>query len=123
MQPHLQRVEVQAAPRCDDDLAVEDTVGWQMRVEDVVQVGKVTIERPQVATLNVNVIRAAKHERAKAVPLRLEEKPLALRNTVDRFREHRLYRRAGTLNRDSHSWVSPTVVKSSDGRLGMEYRS
>ena len=73
MQPHLQRVEVEAARRRDDDLAVEDTAGGQLRVEDVVQLGKVAIERPQVAALDVDVVRAAKHERAKAIPLRLEE--------------------------------------------------
>ena len=103
VQPHLQGVEVQAARRRDDDLAVEDTAGRQLRVEDVVQLGKVAVERPQVAALNVDVVRAAKDQRAKAIPLRLEQKSVALRNFAHRFRQHRLDRRAGTLNRDSHS--------------------
>ena len=39
----------------------------------VVQLGKVAIERPQVAALDVDVVAASEHDRAEAVPLRLVE--------------------------------------------------
>ena len=59
----------------------------------LVQLGKVAVERPQVAALDEHVARAAKDDRAKAVPLRLVEKAVAGGQLVGELREHRLDRR------------------------------
>ena len=59
----------------------------------VVQVGKVAIERPQIAALDEHVVAAAKDDGAKAVPLRLVEEPVAGGKLRRELREHRLDRR------------------------------
>ncbi len=59
----------------------------------LVQLGEVAIERPQVAALDEDVRIAAKDDRAKAVPLRLVQKPAARRKRVGQLGEHRLDRR------------------------------
>ena len=74
MQAQLQRVEVEPARRRDDDLAVEHAAVRQRVEQRRVQLGKVAIERLEVAALDVDVAAAAKDDRAKAVPLRLERK-------------------------------------------------
>ena len=61
------------------------------RVEKrVVQLGKVAIERPQIAALDEHVGSAAKHDRAKPVPLRLVQERPALGKLLGELREHRL---------------------------------
>ena len=57
------------------------------------QLGEVAIERAKISTLYVNVRAAAKHDRAKAVPLGLEQEPAGGRDLVRQFREHRFDRR------------------------------
>ena len=59
----------------------------------VVQLGKVAIERPQVAALDVHLGAAAKDDRAEAVPLRLVQEAVAGGKLVGELREHRLDRR------------------------------
>ena len=44
MQPHLERVEIEAVGRSDDNLAVEHALG-ERRQKCGVEVGKVAIER------------------------------------------------------------------------------
>ena len=91
MQSQLQGVEVEAARRGDDDLAVDDAVVREdSRQQRVVQLGKVPIERPQVAALDEHLAAAAKDDGAKAVPLRLVEERAAGRQRVGELREHRL---------------------------------
>ena len=63
--------------------------------KSVVQLGKVAIERPQVAALDEDVGLAAKDDRAEAVPLRLEQEAVARGELVGELREHRLDRRRG----------------------------
>ena len=76
MQPELQRVEVEAARRRDHDLAVEHAAGRQRVEKRGVQLGKVAIERLEIAALDEHVGAAAKDDRAKSVPLRLvQERP------------------------------------------------
>ena len=75
------------------------------------QLGEVPIERTQVAALDVNVRFAAKHDRAKAVPLRLVEER-AGRQIVGELREHRLDRR---LDRKAHG--------CGGGRCSRKYRA
>ncbi len=91
MQAHLQRVEVEGVASRDDDLAVDDGPGRQLRDRGLVKLGKISIERPQVPALDEDVRGAAKDDGAKAVPLGLVEK-VARRDLVGKFREHRLDR-------------------------------
>ena len=90
MEPHLERVEIEPSRRGDHDLAVEDRAGRQAGQEGVVQLWKVAIERPQVAALDEDLVRAAKDDGAKAVPFRLVEERVAGREIRGDFREHRL---------------------------------
>ena len=57
MQPQLQRVEVEPVRRRDHDLAVDDACRAGSCEDGVVQLGKVAIERPQIAALDVDVDR------------------------------------------------------------------
>ncbi len=92
MQPHLQRVEIEAMRRGDDDLAVEHTLG-QRRQQCVVQIRKVAIERPQVAALDEEVRWPAKHDCAKAVPFRFVQEAIAGGQLLGELCQHRLDRR------------------------------
>ena len=71
------------------------------REQRVVQLGKIAIERPQVAALDEDVGRAAKDDRAKAVPLRLVQERWPRRQLVGQLREHRLDRRRDR----KHRWM------------------
>src|SRR5262252_655937 len=88
MDPLLQSIEVEAMRGRDDDLAVEDTAWWQQRLEALLELGKVAIERTQIAALDEQARRPA-----EAIPLRFVKKSLAFRQRVDGLREHRLDRR------------------------------
>jgi hypothetical protein len=70
-------IEVQAVSRRNHDLAVQDALVRQPGEQRVVQFGEISIERPQVATLDENIGVAAKHNRAKAVPFRFVEESAA----------------------------------------------
>src|SRR5688572_3608408 len=48
MQPKLEDVEIESVRRRDDDFSVHDAAVGQVRQKNVVQLGKVPIERPQV---------------------------------------------------------------------------
>src|SRR5262245_63539984 len=52
VQPQLQRLEIEPAGRGDYDLAVDDAAIGQPLEQRGVQLGKVAIERPQVAALD-----------------------------------------------------------------------
>ena len=68
MQPHLQRVEVEAARRRDHDLAVDDAAVRQAGEQRVVQLGKVAIERPQVAALDEQLARRRERRSRESRP-------------------------------------------------------
>ena len=60
MQSHLQRVEVEPARRGDHDLAVDHAAVGQTGEQGVVQLGKVAVERPQVAALDEHLFAPRK---------------------------------------------------------------
>jgi len=120
MQPELQRVEIKAsaafagvgslcdptgqcwlggprsrtapAPRRDDhDLAVDDAAIGERSKKGVVQLGKVAVERAQVAALDVHlVLLATIDEGPEAVPLGLVQEPAAGREHLGQPGEHGL---------------------------------
>src|SRR6476620_4445983 len=91
MKPHLQRVEVEPLGSGNDDLAIDDTAVGQPESEGVVELGKVAVQRLQVAALDEHLAgSAAKDDRAEAVPLRFVEKRTAGRERFGNARQHRL---------------------------------
>ncbi len=107
MEPELERVEVEPRGGGDHNLPVDHAPVRQPLTKDRMQVGKVPVEWTKVAALDEDVLRAAEDKRAKPVPLRLEEKPVARRQSVSQLRQHRLNRRRDReichreLNRDN----------------------
>jgi hypothetical protein len=93
MEPELQRVKIQPLRGRNHDLAVHHAVPGQLLYQRVVQFRKVAIERPGIAALDVNVVRAAKHNGTKPVPLGLVQIGARLRELVRELRQHRLDRR------------------------------
>ena len=93
MQAHLQRVEVEPALAHDHDLAVHHAALGQARAEGGLELGEVAVERLQVAALDVEAVAVAEHDRAEAVPLRLEEPAVARGQLGRELGEHRLDRR------------------------------
>ena len=93
MQPQLQQVEIEPAWRRDHNFAVEDAAVRQAGQQGVVQLGKVAVERPQVAALHEHLAPAAKDDGAEPVPLRLVQECIVGRQHVGELGEHRLDRR------------------------------
>src|ERR1700677_685505 len=93
MQAQLQGIKIKPIIFDDDHLSIEHTTCGQRSPQWFQQLRKVPIEWFFVAALDENLISVAKHQRAKAIPLGLEN-PIALGGQfVNSFREHRLYRR------------------------------
>src|SRR5262249_53598555 len=90
MQAKLERVEIEPVRCRDHDLAVHHAPGRQPRKKSVVQLREVAIERSKVATLDEYIGLAAKHQRAKSIPLGLVQKASAGGKRVRELREHRL---------------------------------
>src|SRR5262249_24683394 len=90
MQAELQEVEVETAGPDDDDLAVHHATLREVRGEREPEVGKVTVERPQVAALGVDVITGLEGDGTEAVPLRLEEPAVPCRQIIRALYQHRL---------------------------------
>jgi hypothetical protein len=93
VQTHLQRVEVEAVRGRDHDLAIQHASHRKPTDERVVQFWKVPVKRPQIAALDVHVIRTAKDDCTKSIPLRLVEKGTAGRKFGRELRQHWLDRR------------------------------
>src|SRR5437762_3467673 len=89
MQSQLESLEVEPFVARDHDLAVEHALLRQLGFQRLDELGEVTVEWPLVATLNEDFVAVAEHERAKAVPLRLEDPTLTWRQLADALREHR----------------------------------
>ena len=69
---------------------------FSLPYELFVKVREITIERAQIAALNEHVVAGAEHNRAKAVPLRLEKEITFRRKLGRELRQHRLdWRRDG----------------------------
>ncbi len=88
VQPHLQAAEVEPVFRRHDDLAVHHDAARQFREENGVQLREVTVEGLEVAALDVDVARAPEDDRAKPVPLGLEEIVAALGDVLRDLGEH-----------------------------------
>src|SRR5262249_21848047 len=73
MQPQLKRIKVQSSVTGDDDLAIHHAVGRQCFEQCGVKLGKITVQRAQVAALHKKILRTAEYDCAKTVPLRLEQ--------------------------------------------------
>ena len=73
MKPQLKGVEIETAGRGDHDLAIDHAAIGQAGEERRVQLGKVPVERPQVAALDEHVPAATEDDGAKPVPFRLVE--------------------------------------------------
>ena len=93
MQPQLERVEVEASSGRDHDLAVEHAARGQLLEQHLVKLGKVAVERLQIAALDEHVGGAAEHDRAKAVPLGLVQERALGRQLGRELRQHRLHGR------------------------------
>ena len=93
MQSQLQGFELETRGARDHDLTIEHAVLRQLRLQRVDQLGEIAIERPLVPTLNEDLVDLAKDERAKTVPLRLENPSLARRELTHSLGEHRKNRR------------------------------
>ena len=102
MQPQLEQVEIEPARRRDHDLAVHDAAVRQTGQQGVMQLGKVAVERTQVAALDEHLGPAAKDDGAEPVPLRLVQERIVGRKHVGELREHRLYRRGDGKRRIRH---------------------
>ena len=100
MQPHLQPPEIEPMLGRHHDLAIDDNAARQLVEKDGVQVGEIAVEGPQVATLDVDVVRAAEHDRAETVPFGLEQEVAVTRHLVRDFGEHRFdgWRNSHALN-------------------------
>src|SRR3954471_22726618 len=116
MQSHLQPAEIEAVRRRHDDLAIHDGADRQLREKDVVQLGEVAIERPQIGALDVDVIlaRAAKHDRAKPVPFWLEQKIAVYRDGFSEFGEHRIDRGRDGQRVSARHAISKTTTRQVD---------
>src|SRR3954471_15114949 len=92
MDPEQERLEGKLPVRRDHDLAIDDATLRQARLQRVGELGKVAIERLEVTTLDQDLVAVAEDDRPEAVPLRLEQPAVALRNAVAHLGEHRLER-------------------------------
>jgi hypothetical protein len=88
MKPQLQRFEIEAVRRRNDDLAVDDRAFRHIGRDSLVELGEVAIERTKVAALNENFRAVPEHYRAKPIPLWLVHE-CARREFVGETREHR----------------------------------
>ncbi len=88
MESHLQPAEIEPARRRHHDLAVQHDAARQLLEEDGMQLGKVAVQGPQVAALDVHIIGTAENDRAKPVPLGLEQKIAVRRDLGGDFGEH-----------------------------------
>ena len=89
MKTQLERLELETARTRDHELPVDDASLRKLGFHHLHELRKVAIERLRVAALNQHLVPVAKNERAKAVPLRLENPVAARRELEGPFREHR----------------------------------
>jgi hypothetical protein len=73
MEPTLKQIEIDAALARDNELPIDRTSIRQVRLQDLDKLREVAVERLLVTALHENFISVAKNERAKAVPLWLED--------------------------------------------------
>jgi hypothetical protein len=88
VKPQLKRLEVEPAVAGDDDLTIEHAAAGQLCLQWINQLGEVSIQRFLVAALNEDLVAVAEDERAKAIPLGLEDPSLAWRELAHALGEH-----------------------------------
>ncbi len=89
MESHLQRLELQGFADRDDDLAVEHAALGELRLERIDQLGEIAIERLLIPALDEDLVAVTEEQRAKAVPLGLEDPAFAGWQLADTLGEHR----------------------------------
>src|SRR5207245_4790012 len=93
MDPQEERLEVEPVLARDDDLAVEDAALWERGAKGRLELGEVPIERPQVATLDVDLVPVSEDERSETVPFRLEGPDVPFGKRFRKLGQHPLDRR------------------------------
>ena len=88
MEPELECVEVETVRRGYDDFAVDDRSRRKPLEECVVQLGEITVERPQIAALDIDVSVGTECDSPEAVPLGLEDEAIAGRQCLGQLGEH-----------------------------------
>ncbi len=95
----LEGFEFEAVLAQDDDFAIEHARAGQRRRQRLDQLGEVAPERFQVARLEVGRVRTVEgDDAAEAIPLRLIEPAIAVRDLRREFGEHRRDFGFGTLD-------------------------
>src|SRR4029079_13014508 len=93
MEPELERLEIEPAVGCDDDLAVQHAAGGQPRAKRIDELWKVAIQRLLIAALDLDIVPVPEDQCAKPIPLRFENPGFTSRQRVNAFSEHRQDRR------------------------------
>src|SRR6185503_1367307 len=93
MKPELERIEVECAVPCDDDLSIEHASSGQLRGERLEQLRKVAVQRFLIAALDQYFLPVAEDQRPEPIPFRLENPISPCRKFGDTFRKHRQNRR------------------------------
>src|SRR5207247_3976484 len=94
MDTQEQRLEVEPADADDDDLAVDDAALGERVGERRQELGEVSVHRLLVSALQQDLVAVAKHQRAKAVPLGLEQPAVPGGQGFGGARQHGLERRS-----------------------------
>src|SRR5687768_7790386 len=96
MDPNQEGIEVEAAIGIGDDhlpVEHEPRVRPTHRPQRLLQLGEVSVQRLEVAGLDVHLVTVAEDERAEAVPFRLVDPAIARRDRRGRLGQHRRDRR------------------------------
>src|SRR5687768_12312159 len=90
MNPKEHRFEIESRAADDHDLAVDDASLRQHCGQRLDELREVAIHRLGVTALQKDLVPIAKHDRAEAVPLRLEQPPLSIGKSCCRGGKHGL---------------------------------
>ena len=89
MDSKLKGIEVEMSPVGDDEFSVQYTFVRQLIAQGADHLGKVTVERFLISTLEQDLVSISKDQDAKSIPLGLVD-PAAFRGyRIDALREHR----------------------------------
>src|SRR4051812_30272784 len=119
MDAQQERLEVEAVRSGNDDLTIDDAALGQVRLERRWQLGEVAVERLQVSALDEHLIAVAEDDRAKAVPFRLEQPAVGLRNVLGELGQHWFERR---LERQVHGGDSSGAAAGAAADIVWERR-
>jgi len=88
MDAQEQRLEVEPLGAHDHDLAIQDAALGQRRGQRRDELREVPVHRLLVAALQQHLVAVAEHQRAKTIPLRLEQPALATGQRVGSAGQH-----------------------------------